>query len=92
MANTLKTLAKDGTWQELTAGGVPATSFAFQNLGPASIFVQYGVASAPSASARGVLFKPSKGDKLVTLQQVWARVELADAAAGSVAEVSCQVV
>lgn len=92
MANTTKTLPKDGTWTELTAGGVPATSFAFQNLGPASIFVQYGVASAPAASARGVLYKPHKGDRLTVLQQVWGRVELADAAAGSVAEVSCQVV
>lgn len=93
MANTLKTLPKDGTWTELTAGGVPATSFAFANLGPASIYVQYGVAGAPAASARGILYKPGHKEKTVTpLQQVWARVELADAVAGSIAEVSCQVV
>lgn len=92
MANTLKTLAKDGTWTELTNGGVPATSFKFQNLGPASIFVQYGVTAAPAATVRGVLFKPAKGDKLVTLERVWARVELANAAVGSIAEVSCQEV
>lgn len=96
MANTTKTLAKDGTWTELTAGGVPATSFAFQNLGPASIVVQYGPSAAPvdvsGQKARGVRFKPLQGDRLVTLQRVWARVELADAAVGSVAEVSCQEV
>lgn len=96
MANSLKTLAKDGTWLELTGGGVPATSFAFQNRGPASIEVQYGVAAAPAdvngAKARGVVFKPGQGDKLVILQRVWARAELANAEVGSVAEVTCQEV
>ena len=87
MANAVRTLLKTGTWVELTAGSAPATSFSFDNQGPASIFVQYNKTAAPTATERGTLFKPGQGDRPSVLQRVWARVELADAAVGSGAEV-----
>lgn len=96
MANATKTLAKDGSWTELTGGAAPATSFSFENRGPASILVQYGLTAAPvdvnSRKADGIRFKPGQGDRLVTLQRVWARVELPDANVGSVALVHCEEV
>lgn len=90
MANTMKTLPKDGTWTELTDGAAPSTLLVFDNQGPASIYVVYGGSSAPAASARGTLFKPGEGDRPSVLQRTWARVELADAAVGSVAVVNVQ--
>jgi hypothetical protein len=89
MANTTKSLPRDGTWTELTGGGVPATSFSFDNQGPASIYVQYNKTVAPAAAEFGTLFKPGQGDRLVTLQRVWARVEFPDATIGSPASVFC---
>lgn len=87
MANAVRTLPKDGTWVELTAGSAPATSFSFDNQGPASIFVQYNKGSAPGANERGALFKPGQGDRPSVFQRVWGRVELANALHGSPAEV-----
>jgi len=88
VANSTKTLAKDGTWTELTAGAVPA-SVAFVNEGPATILVQYGLTAAPAdvngRKADGIPYKPSMGDRPLTPSRMWARVELADAVVGSVA-------
>lgn len=94
MANTTKTLAKDGSWTELTGGGTPATSFLFVNRGPATVIVQYNLTAAPvdvnGVKAGGVPYKPGQGEKLTTLGRVWARTELPDAAVGSPAEVHCE--
>ena len=87
MANAVRTLPKDGTWVELTAGSAPASAFNFDNQGPASIFVQYNKTAAPAATEFGTTFKPGQGDRPTVLSRVWARVELASALHGSPAEV-----
>lgn len=87
MANAVRTLPKDGTWVELTAGSAPTTAFNFDNRGPASILVQYNKTSAPGAAEFGTKFKPGQGDRPTVLNRVWGRVELANALHGSPAEV-----